>query len=346
MRRAGGLWERVVALPNLLAAARRAARGKREQAGVARFICDLEPQCLALERALREGSYRPGAPTTFTILDPKERTISAAPFRDRVLHHALMAVLEPVFERRMTHESFACRRGKGTHAALAHARRLVRRFGWFLKLDIAKCFESLDHEVILETVRRVVKDRRVLALLETIVRGGGVVTVEGRRVGLPIGNLTSQWLANLVLDRLDHFVKEDLRVPGFARYMDDFVLFGDAKDTLRAVHERVQVFVRDTLRLRLKERATILAPAAEGLPFLGFRIYRGTLRLRPENLRRTRARIRRREWEFRTGRIGARALADSIRSVTTHLSAGSTLSLRRSLFAAREGGGSDAARNA
>lgn len=225
MRRAGNLWPRVIGLENLLAAARRAARGKRGQAGVARFLADREPLCLALQRDLETGTYRPGEPTTFTILDPKERLISAAPFRDRVLHHALMAVLEPVFERRMVFESFACRKRKGTHAALAHARGLVRRFGWLLKLDVAKCFDSLDHEVVLGAVARVVKDRRVLAVLETIVRSSGGAAPDGGRVGLPIGNLTSQWLANLVLDGLDHHVKEVLRVPGYVRYMDDFGLF-------------------------------------------------------------------------------------------------------------------------
>ncbi|MCP3920023.1 MAG: RNA-dependent DNA polymerase [bacterium] len=328
MRRTGGLWDEVASFENLRRAAQRAARGKRRVAGVARFLADLEPELLALQRELRSGQWRPGSPTTFRIHDPKERTITAAPLRDRVVHHALIDVLEPVLERRMVDASFACRRGKGTHAALARARRLVRRHEWFLKLDIARCFDSLDHGVVLDCLARVVKDRPVLELARTIV-------ATDRGVGLPIGSLTSQWFANLVLDRLDHFVLEDLRVGGYVRYMDDFVLFGDDRAALRRAHDAVARFVEHELRLRLKDRATILAPTREGLPFLGWRLYRGTTRLRPGNLRRIRARLRHRRWEHRTGQITETELAASVRSVAEHLRHGSTLALRRRLF---EGG--------
>ena len=327
MRRAGGLWPRVVAFQNLCRAARRAARGKRRVAGAARFLADLEPEALALQRALQSDAWRPGPAYRFEIHDPKRRTITAAPFGDRVVHHALMDVLEPVLDRRMVPQSFACRRGKGMHAALRHAQALVRRFDWFLKLDVEHYFESLSHDVALETLERVIKDRRVLALAERIVRAGGV-----RGVGLPIGNLTSQWLANLVLDRLDHFALEELRVPGYGRYLDDMVFAAKHKRELCRVHAEVERFVNERLHLRLKERATLLAPAHQGLPFLGWRVYRGTVRLRPANLRRTRSRLRHRFWEYRTGRIGEDRFVASMRSVTEHLRHGSTLALRRGLF--------------
>jgi len=324
MRRAGHLWPRIVAFESLRLAALRAARSKRTARGVALFLADLEPEILKLRRELEAGAWRPGRAFTFEIHDPKTRTITAAPFRDRVVHHALMDALEPVFERRMVFETFACRRGKGTHRALRHARGLVRRYPWFLKLDVRKCFDSLDHEVVLETVARVVKDRRVLELCRHIVEKGGR---EG--VGLPIGNLTSQWFCNLVLDRLDHFVKEGLRIPGYVRYMDDFVLFDRAKGRLRGAHDSVRAFLLERLRLRIKDRATVLAPASEGLPFLGWRIFRGTVRLQGRNLRRLRARVKMRLWEERTGRIGAESLATSLRSLAEHLRHGNTLSLRR-----------------
>lgn len=220
MRRVGNLWPSIVSFANLTRAARRAALGKCEVAGVARFLADLEPNVLRLQRELEAGEWRPGQAFTFEIHDPKTRTITAAPFRDRVVHHALIDVLEPHLERRMVHESFACRRGKGTHTALRHARSLVRRHRWFLKLDVRKCFASLDHSVVCLAFARVLKDRRALDLIECIVRSGGK---DG--VGLPIGNLTSQWACNLVLDQLDHQVKEHLCIPGYVRYMDDFVLF-------------------------------------------------------------------------------------------------------------------------
>ncbi|MEM7310735.1 MAG: RNA-directed DNA polymerase [Planctomycetota bacterium] len=151
---------------------------------------------------------------------------------------------------------------------------------------------------------------------------------DGRR-GLPIGNLSSQWFANLVLDRVDHFVQEQLRIGGYVRYMDDFVLFADAQGALAHAHREIEAFVYGRLRLRLKERATILAPAREGLPFLGWRLYRGTTRLRPANLRRTRRRLGRRLAGSRAGWIDERQLAAAVRSVTEHLRHGDTRSRRR-----------------
>ena len=170
------------------------------------------------------------------------------------------------------------------------------------------------------------KDERVLQLCRCIVAAGGE-----QGVGLPIGNLTSQWFANLVLDRLDHFALERIRAPGYVRYMDDFALFANDKTVLQNAHKRVDSFLRDRLRLSLKQRATKLAPTSEGLPFLGWRVYRGTTRLRPENLKRIRGRVRHRLWEYRSGRIDETALGASLRAVHEHLRHGSTLSLRRGL---------------
>jgi hypothetical protein len=327
MRRIGGVWETIVSFENLRRAARRAAAGKRQVKGIARFLERLEPELLALQRELGEGIWRPGTPTTFVVRDPKVREITAAPFRDRVVHHALIDPLEPYLDRRMIAQSYACRRGKGQLRALRWAQRLVRRFDWFLKLDVASFFPSLRHDVVLATLARVLKDRKALALCATIVRAGGS---DGR--GLPIGHLTSQWFANLVLDRLDHFVVAALRVRGYVRYMDDFVLCADDRQTLRGHLAAVEACLGE-LGLRLKARATILAPSTQGLPFLGWQVYRGTVRLRPENLRRTRARLRHRGWQHRAGLIDERALADCTRSVIAHLRAGSTLALRRAWFA-------------
>lgn len=328
MKRVGGLWESVVAFEHLCRSARRAARGKRRVAGVARFLADLEPRVLRLQEELVGESWQPGPASTFRIQDPKERVITAAPFVDRVVHHAVIGCLEPIFERRMVFESFACRRGKGTHAAVRHARRMVRRYRWFLKMDVARCFRSLAPEMVIETLARVIKDRKLLDLCERIVGVGGDRSEEG--AGLPIGNLTSQWFCNLALDRMDHWIKEELRVPGYVRYMDDFVLFAGSRERLRDALPAVTGFLRAPLGLRPKERATQLAPVGVGLPFLGWRIYRGTTRIRPENLRRLRARLEHRRWECRRGVIDEERLLASVRSTVEHLRHGNTLGLRRS----------------
>jgi RNA-directed DNA polymerase len=332
MRRIGGVWDTITSFHNLCRAARNAARGRHGVKGVARFLDRLEPEALRLQRELQQASWRPGMPTRFTVHDPKVREITAAPFRDRVVHHALIDPLEPSFDRRMVSHSYACRRGKGQHAALRQARRLVRAFPWFLKLDVQGFFPSLRHDVVLDTLARLVKDRAALGLCEVIVRHGGA-----GGCGLPISHLTSQWFANLVLDRIDHWLVEELRVPGYVRYMDDFVLFGAERESLRgwrvAIEDRLA-----GLGLRLKDRATILAPAGQGLPFLGFCVYRGMLRLRPGNLRRSRARLRHRVWQFRQGRFDEARLADCARSVIAHMAVGNTLALRRAWFAGTESG--------
>jgi retron-type reverse transcriptase len=323
MKRIANLWPLVTSFDNLLTAARRASRGKRNRASVARFLERVELEVLDIQTRLRSGAWQPGAMTRFTIHDPKERVISVASFGDRVVHHALIDVLEPFFDRRMVYESFACRRGKGTHAAIRHAQHQTRKQSWFLKLDVRKCFESLVHEVVHETLARIIKDRAVLDLSGKIVRAGGT------GAGLPIGSLTSQWFANLVLDRLDHHVKEKLRVPGYARYMDDFVLFGNDKHFLQDAREEVTRYVGQTLRLEIKERATILAPVREGLPFLGWRIYPGIVRLRPGNRKRSYHRLKQRLWEYRQGWLTEDELADCVRSVLAHVDRRETHGLRQ-----------------
>lgn len=326
MRRVGDLWPQIYAYPTLERAALRAARGKRHRPAVARFLQDLEPEVLRLQRELAGGTWRPAAPHVFEIHDPKRRLISAPPFPDRVVHHALVGVLEPILDRGMIGTSFACRRGKGTHAALRCAQEFVRRFPWSLKLDVSQFFPSLSHEVVLAMIARKVKDRGVLGLCRTIVCGN---SEPGEVRGLPIGALTSQWFANLVLDRLDHHVKEELRLPGYLRYMDDFICFAPSREVLQVALLDIRIFLADRLRLSLKERDTRLAPSALGVPFLGWSVYPGLLRIRRRNLRRLEQRVRRSAWELRTGRRDRSSFEASIRAVWNHLAAGNTLTLRR-----------------
>ncbi len=224
MRRVGGLWPTLVSWRNLYLAAHAAARGKRFRSDVAAFNLDLEGNVARLRRELTEGAYRPGPYRVYAITEPKRRQISAAPFRDRVVHHALVRQLEPVFEPRFTRDSFACRRGYGTHAALARARTAAARWPCVLKCDVVKFFPSVDHEILLGLLARKVKCARTLNLARLIVdhsnpqqphapyfQGDDLFTPFVRRRGLPIGNQTSQFFANVYLDPLDHFVREQLR---------------------------------------------------------------------------------------------------------------------------------------
>lgn len=267
MKRAGDLIDAIAARENLLLAFWKAQRGKRAAVEVLRFRENLEGELASLRRDLLVGPFLPGRAHVFTIHDPKERVICAAPFRDRVAHHALMNICHDTFESYQIHDSYACRVGKGTHRAVARARYFAARFHYCLKLDVRRFFDSVDHEVLLALLRRRFKDRRVLEIFDAIVRG--YETAPGK--GVPIGNLTSQYFANHYLGVLDHFVKERLRCRGHVRYMDDFLLFHDEPARLRAWRREVSDYLGGELRLTLKPPC--LAPMQRGVTFLGFRVF-------------------------------------------------------------------------
>jgi RNA-directed DNA polymerase len=304
MKRFNGLWDSIVAWPNLLTAARKARRGKRGRPCVQRFEFDQEAQILQLHRELQGGSYRPGAFRTHRIRIPKPRLISAAPYRDRVVHHALMNVLEPILDRHFHPHSYACRAGKGTHAASDRLQRLMGRHRYALQCDVRKFFPSIDHEILKSLFRRLVKDRQTLALMDLIIDssnaqepvmewfdGDDLWTPASRRRGLPIGNLTSQWFANWMLTPLDYFVTRELGVGAYVRYCDDFVLLHDAPEVLKEAAGKIRRFLASR-RLRLHEGKLSVRPTRGGLTFVGFRTWATHRMLRKENVRRFRRRVR------------------------------------------------------
>lgn len=304
VKRYGNLWPAVVSWPNLVLAARKARRGKRDRGAVQRFNFHLERELLGLQRELAGGTYRPGPFTTHWISRPKARLISAAPYRDRVVHHAVMNVLEPLLDRHFHPDSYACRQGKGTHAAARRLQRLMRRYPYTLQCDVRKFFPSIDHAILKGQFRRLLKDGRLLGLMDAIVDGSNEqepVTAEfpgddpcwatTRRRGLPIGNLTSQWFANWYLTTFDHAVTSRLGF-GYVRYCDDFLLLADERPRLRAaVPELVERMV--SLRLELHRDRMGVGPSRAGRTFVGFRVAPGSRRLRNGNVR---ALLRRLGW--------------------------------------------------
>jgi RNA-directed DNA polymerase len=281
MKRVGNLWPGLISFANLVRALRRAARGKRSRPDVAAFLFDQERQLTRLACELQAGSYRPGPYRTFQILEPKPRLISAAPFRDRVVHHALCNILEPVFEKRFSADSFACRKNKGTHAAVDRFTHYARRHAYVFKGDIQKYFPSIDHGILKDALARKIKDKWVLNLASQIIdhsnlqepthalfTGDDLWTLTERRRGLPLGNQTSQFFANVFLDPFDHFVKETLRAPGYVRYVDDFVLFHGDKKWLAEARERCREHLAG-LRLKLYSDKAVISRPADGTRFLG-----------------------------------------------------------------------------
>ncbi len=236
------LYPQIYSFENLYLAYRAARRGKRDRVAVASFEFDLEHNLLELQADLREQTYRPGAYTNFHIYEPKRRLVSAAPFRDRVVHHALCRVIEPIWEARFIDTSYACRVGKGTHAALDRCQAWARRYRYAFHGDVVKYFPSIDHQILRSLLARRIGDQQTMWLVDRILdSGAGIQAHEAPPVylpgddlfaalrprGLPIGNLTSQFWANVYLHELDIFVKHELRCPAYLRYMDDFVLFSD-----------------------------------------------------------------------------------------------------------------------
>jgi len=315
VKRYGGLWEQVVSWDNLLLAARKARRGKRDRAAVQRFEFDLERQLLSLHRELLDGVYRPGGFITHWISRPKARLISAAPYRDRVVHHMLMNVLEPILDRRFHPHSYACRRGKGTHAAADRLQMLMRRFRYVVQFDVRKYFPSIDHQILKGMFRRLIKDGRVLGLMDMIVDnsnpqedmteyfpGDTLFSPQGRRRGLPIGNLTSQWFANWYLTELDYYVTNGLRIGGYVRYCDDFLVLHDDRAVLADVVSKVRAFLRGVRLLSHEDREAV-RPTSAGAAFVGYRLWANHRLIRKSNVRQFCRRIAWMRREYAAGRV-------------------------------------------
>lgn len=325
------LFDQVAAFPNLLAAWGRARRGKGHRASVDRFHFRLEPELLRLRCALLEGTWRPGPFSAFEVRDPKPRVIHAAPFPDRVLHHALVGMLEPWFESWFDEDSFACRKGKGIDAALRRALHLCRKARWVLKTDIEKCYPSIPQDRLKALLAERFSDPRLLELLGRIIDHGGS---KGR--GLLIGNLTSQWLANLYLDQIDRYVRRELKPAGYIRYMDDFALFAKDRKALREMQDRLGRWVLEVLGLRLKKKVTQIHRAAAGFPFLGFRVAPRGLSVRRATWTRFRRRLGERWHWLCRGQITTEEFAARVQSLFAHLDRAATRGLRRKEVPATE----------
>ena len=341
------LYPQIYAFENLYYAYRAARKGKRARPAVAAFEFDMESNLLQLQTELRERTYQPGAYTNFYIHEPKRRLVSAAPFRDRVVHHALCNVIEPLWEARFIGASYACRVGKGTHAALDQAQAWTHQYRYAFHGDIVKYFPSIDLEIMRNLLGRRIADRQVLWLIDQILASGAdiqrgeasVTYFPGdnlfaalRSLGLPIGNLTSQFFANVYLHELDKFAKHNLRCKPYLRYMDDFILFSNDKTQLHAWKDALRDFLATELRLILHPKKSVVFPVTEGLDFCGFRIYPTHRRLRRSSIRRFVQRFRRQRKAYRRGELPLEELNTSIRSWIAHAAHGDTWRLRRRLF--------------
>ena len=338
------MFQKLTSWENLLQSFRKAGKKKRRRPDVAAFEYRLEENLLDLQSQLRDKTYLPGRYRSFHIFDPKERFISAAPFRDRVVHHALCRTVNPVFEKSFISDSYANRKDKGTHRALDRCQQLCRKFKYVLPCDLEQYFPSIDHKILLETLGKRIRDPDVMWLVERIVekrrRGPGSPIPRGvlprrrhvrhhKAPGLPIGNLTSQLWANAYLDPFDHFVKRQLRCPGYVRYVDDFLLFGDDKAELG---RHLQSLTRRLQRFRATVHPTCVRPCSEGIPFLGFVVYRDKRRLKRRKVVQFKRKYKEMRKQCQEGKIAPKAFTASVRAWANHSCYGNAAGLRKAIL--------------
>ncbi len=268
MKRVGNLFEAITDRTNLQLAVWKALRGKRRRPEAFHYVQDLDARLTELSEGLRSGTFPVGRFQQFVVRDPKERIITAPCFAERVLHHAIMNVCEPHFERWLIADTFACRSGKGRQAALQRGSHFARSYDWFLSMDVRKYFDSVCHEILKTALSRRIKDVRLLALMDRIIDSyRGAI---GK--GVPIGSLTSQHFANFYLDRFDRLVKEELRIRAYVRYMDDMVIWGESRGELDGALANSLQFLADNLGLELKP-TPFVNRTTHGLDFLGARLF-------------------------------------------------------------------------
>ena len=269
------IFNNIISLENLLVAWREFLCGKKRRQDVLEFSLKFTDHLFSLHHELTTKTYQHGCYQSFKINDPKPREIHKASIRDRLLHHAIYRILYPYFDKLFIYDSYSCRNGKGTHRAISRFRKFGRKVSlnntqtcWILKCDIKKFFASIDHQILKNILVRYVEDRDTLWLLAQIIDSFNIKEIVG--VGLPLGNLTSQLLANIYLNELDQFVKRQLKIKYYIRYADDFVIFHEDKNYLQGLTSKISEFLETKLALLLHPEKVFIKTLSSGVDFLGW----------------------------------------------------------------------------
>ncbi len=271
MRISHTLYPQITSIEHLFQAWNEFKKGKRKKIDVQAFERNLEDNLFILHEQLRTKTYRHGSYHAFNIYDPKFRHIHKATAADRIAHHAIVSIIEPIFDKAFIYDSYSCRLNKGTHRAVRRLFSFVRKVSknysencFCLKLDIKKFFESVDHKILLYCIRKRIHDEDLLRLLENILKSFS------KDKGIPIGNLTSQVFANIYLNELDQFIKHELKVKYYIRYADDFVIVADEREHLKNLTRQIDAFLKEKLKLTLHEKKIIIRKYRQGIDFLGY----------------------------------------------------------------------------
>lgn len=316
----------------------KARRCKRYRGEILRFRQRLEENLIQLQNELIWKTYRTGEYYTFYVYEPKARLVAALPFRDRVIHHALVSVIEPIWESRFIYDSYACRVGKGTHAGTNRTQtflcRAQRRWGrvYCLKADVAKYFPSIDHATLKALLRKRIACQDTLWLCDEIIDSAKRLTNGHQPKGIPIGNLTSQLFANIYLHELDKFIKYDLRERFYVRYMDDFIILGADKAYLHYLRKQIAGFLAERLFLQLNGKTQVFPVKGRGVDFLGYRIWPTHRLLRVRSKKHMRRKLKKYTKLYGEGKIALDRINASIQSWLGHVKHCDSYRLRKKLL--------------
>lgn len=327
MKRHGNLWGKITDLDNIYLAYAKAKKGKSWQNTISRFDDDLDENIFNIRDSLIEKTFTTSSYIEKMIYEPKQRIIYKLPFNpDRVVQHALMNILEPIWNGLFIHDSYSCRTGKGIHAASRRTMDFIRATepnAYCLKMDIRKFYPSIDHNILFEIVKRKIKCKDTLYLLENII-----YSIPGGK-NIPIGNYSSQWLGNLYMNELDQYLKHNHRIKPYIRYCDDFILLHKDKKFLGGIAHEIEEFLADNLKLKLSKND--IFPVRQGIDFLGYRHFPNHILVRKSTATRIKHRMQELPGKLARGEISPDQYQSSIASTRGWLLWANSYNFMRSL---------------
>ncbi len=310
------LYAQICSYENLKEAFLKTRKGKTQRKDVVEFQKNLKYNLIQLQTSLLLQTYRPKPLETFIISDPKTRKISKSDFQDRVVHHAVCNIVEPLFDKTFIYDSYANRVGKGTLKAIERftvfARKVSKNYNraaFVLKADIRHYFETVDQERLIGILKRKITDARVLWLIRLILQN---YNAKEKGEGMPLGNLTSQFFANVYLNELDQFVKHILRVKHYIRYVDDFVIFSASRAELERHKNNINIFVKKRLLLEIHPDKSKIIPLYRGVEFLGIKIFPHHKLIKKRNLRKFKRKLDMSIYEYNEGFVDYDTIYDSV----------------------------------
>ena len=328
MKREGNLIDKIADIENLRLAFWKARKGKDAKKEVILFRENLDSNLLLLREKIVKGKLELSGYHYFKIFEPKERNICASSFDQRILHHAIMNICHSNFERFQIETSYASRKGKGTYAAINQAKIYQKKYQWFLKLDVRKYFDKIDHEILIKLIRKRFKDELLIDLFIQIIDSydSGV-----KGIGVPIGNLTSQYFANHYLGLADHFIKEKLKAKAYVRYMDDMVMWSNCKIELIKIGREFESFILTELKLDLKPFC--LNNSKKGLPFLGYTLFPKQIKLNNTSKKRFKFKLKLYFENYQTNKWCQKMLQNHLLPLISFVEFADTFNYRRFLLA-------------